>query len=145
MKAYLDASVLLPSLVAEPTTAVVRRSLLGEGRQLLVSEFADAEVASALSRLVRTRSLGEEQAIVALTDYDSWRATTTSTVELQTSDARMANLYVRRFETQLRAPDALHLAVVHRLGATLVTFDARLARAARTLGIEAEDPSGPER
>jgi uncharacterized protein len=50
---YLDASVLLPTLIAEPTTEAVYDCLGADGRELLISDFAAAEVASALSRLVR--------------------------------------------------------------------------------------------
>jgi len=37
----------------------------------------------------------------------------------------------------LRAPDAIHLAVADRLGATIATFDRGLAAAAEALGIPA--------
>jgi uncharacterized protein len=50
---YLDASVLPPTLIAEPTTEAVYDCLGADGRELLISDFAAAEVASALSRLVR--------------------------------------------------------------------------------------------
>jgi len=50
---YLDATVLLPTLIAEPTTEAVNDCLGADGRELLISDFAAAEVASALSRLVR--------------------------------------------------------------------------------------------
>jgi predicted nucleic acid-binding protein len=43
---------------------------------------------------------------------------------------------VREFSTNLTAPDALHLASAKNAGATLATFDARLADAARAQGVE---------
>jgi hypothetical protein len=73
-------------------------------------------------------------------DFDMWRAATTSSADIHAADARLANTYVRRFEFMLRAPDALHLAIAHRQRATLVTWDRRLKRAARELGIAIEVP-----
>jgi predicted nucleic acid-binding protein len=53
LSTYLDASVLLPTLIAEPATEAVYDCLGADGRESLISDFAAAEVASALSRLVR--------------------------------------------------------------------------------------------
>jgi hypothetical protein len=47
----VDASVLLPTLIAEPTTEAVYDCLGADGRELLISDFAAAEVPSALSRV----------------------------------------------------------------------------------------------
>jgi predicted nucleic acid-binding protein len=41
----------------------------------------------------------------------------------------------------LHAPDALHLAISRRLDVALVTFDRRMAAAARELGIAVEEPT----
>ena len=60
--------------------------------------------------------------------------------DVHPADVRLAYSYVRRFGLALRAPDALHLAITHRLNATLVTLDRRLERAARELGIAVEVP-----
>jgi hypothetical protein len=49
-----------------------------------------------------------------------------------------------RFELALRAPDALHLAMVIRLDASLITLDRRPAAAALGLEIAVETPSGAE-
>ena len=51
MSTYLDASVLLPTLIGEPATEAVYDCLGADGRELLISDFAAAEVASALSRV----------------------------------------------------------------------------------------------
>jgi predicted nucleic acid-binding protein len=57
MSIYLDASFLIPTLVEEKDSAVVNPYLNAVEDELLVSEFAAAEVASALSRLARMRLL----------------------------------------------------------------------------------------
>jgi len=140
VRLYLDASVLLPTLVAEQTSAAVDEFLRASDDVLTVSDFAAAEVASALSRLVRTDRLNAAAAAARLADFDAWRAGATENPDVDAHDCRLANTYVRRFDLKLRAPDALHAAICRRLGLMLVTLDRRLANAARELGIDVHVP-----
>ena len=71
---YLDASVLLPTLVVEQTSAAVDEFLLARANDLIVSDFTAAEVASALSRLVRMERLTTTEAANRLANFDDWRA-----------------------------------------------------------------------
>lgn len=141
MSAYLDASVLLPTLIQEPASEAVDAYFLESDQEFVTSEFAAAEVASALSRLIRMKLLDTADAKARLADFDVWRAAMTSPVDVHAADARLANAFVRRFELMLRAPDALHLAISQRLNATLVTLDGRLANAARELGVSVTEPT----
>lgn len=138
MSAYLDASAILPILIEEPGSILVDRFIADAGEALVVSEFAAAEVASALSRLVRTGLLEAADATARLADFDAWRASATVDLDLQASDIRLAHIFVRRFDLMLRAPDALHAALCRRADLTLVTLDRRLAAAAGELGIRTE-------
>jgi hypothetical protein len=133
---YLDASVLLPTLVPEPGSAAVDLFFSTATEPLVVSEFAAAEVSSAISRLVRMRLIRPDQATGRLAAFDGWRATEAEMLDVESADMRLAGVIVRRFDLMLRAPDALHLAICQRLGAQLITLDARLATAAGELGIE---------
>ncbi len=139
MSIYLDASFLVPTLVEEPVSAAVK-AYLATRPDRLISDFGAAEVASALSRLVRSGLLTAAQGAARLADFDAWRAATSSPADVHPADLRLAYAYVRRFDLALRAPDALHLAIAHRLNATLVTLDGRLERAAGQLGIAVEVP-----
>ena len=141
MITYVDSSVLLPTLIAEPTTEAVYDFLGAGDRKLLISDFAAAEVASALSRLVRRAVLTGADASERLADFEVWRAAMSAPVDIAASDARLAYIYVRRFDLGLRAPDALHLAIARRVDATLATLDRRLAKAARDLGIAVDEPT----
>ena len=141
MSAYLDTSVLLATLIAEPSTESVYDYLGAINQELLISDFAAAEVASTLSRLIRMRLLTDADASARLADFDAWRAAMSLLVDIRAADARLAYIYVRRFELGLRAPDALHLAITRRLEAALITLDRRLATAARELGIAIEMPT----
>ena len=138
MRIYLDASVLIALLAEEPTSGAVRRFLRAHREDRLISDFAAAEVASAISRLLRMRLLTEEEGSARLADFDAWRAAATSAADVHAADARLAYIYVRRFDLGLRAPDALHLAIARRLDATLVTLDRRLAIAANQLGVSVD-------
>jgi predicted nucleic acid-binding protein len=126
--------------VAEPASRDVKAYLTATDQELLVSEFAAAEVAAGLSRLARTNLLSAADALARLADFDAWRAAATSPVDVHPADARLAHAYVRRFDLMLRAPDALHLAIATRLDAALATLDRRLERAARQLGLAVEMP-----
>src|SRR5258708_15206870 len=112
LSAYLDTSVLLPTLIAEPMTEAVYGYLGADPQELLISDFAAAEVASALSRLVRMALLTEADASARLADFDG--AAMSLPVDIGASDARLAHIYVRRFDLALRAPDALHFAIALR-------------------------------
>lgn len=115
MTIYLDASVLIAVLAEEPASAAVRRFLRTHREDRLISDFAAAEVVSAISRLLRMRLLTEEEGSARLADFDAWRAAASSAADLHAADARLAYAYVRRFDLRLRAPDALHLAIARRL------------------------------
>jgi len=138
---YLDASAILPAFVAEPSSGAVSRYLSQADEALVVGEFAAAEVASALSRLTRMGALSSEAAAGHLADFDAWRAAFTEDLDLQASDVRLANVFVRRFDLGLRTPDALHVALCRRIDNTLVTLDRRLAAAALALGVVADCPA----
>jgi hypothetical protein len=138
---YLDASLLVSRFVLQPGTAAVDRLLESADDALAVSSFAAGELASALSRLVRMSELEPAQAREALDDFDSWVAGRAIEIETDDADVRLAATFVRRFELALRMPDALHLAACSRHGYSLVTLDARLARAAGELGLASIVPA----
>lgn len=143
--AYLDASVLVSLLLGEPSSAAVERWIAGVELPLLVSDFAAAEVSSAISLAVRQ---GRETAANGgdrLAQFDDWRSgAATIRIDVDAGDIRMADQIVRAFELGLKAPDALHVATAQRLNAKLITLDRRLLRAASALGVEAISPAGPQ-
>ncbi len=141
MSLYLDASVLLPTLVDEGSSEAVDALMERLDSAPVVSDFAVGEVASALSRLVRMRHLDASDVRARLSDFDAWRATDSAPQDVEPADIRLAAVFVRRLELGLRMPDAVHAALCRRLGHTLVTLDVRLAGAASALGIEILIPS----
>lgn len=121
-------------------SGAARRLLRQATDPFAVSDFAEGEVASAISRLVRTRELTPDQGVGALAVFDRWLPVAATRVSTESADIRAAILLVRQFDLKLRTPDALHLAISHRVSATLVTFDDRLALAAQAFGLSVLTP-----
>jgi uncharacterized protein len=138
--ATLDASVLVPLMVVEESSVAMQNWVSAYEGRLIVSEFAAAEASSGISKLVRMKRLSADEASAALDEFDAWRFSVTETINIGEADFRAAHLLVRRFETKLRAPDALHLAVARRLDATLVTRDQILRDAAMLVGVGVDAP-----
>ena len=89
----------------------------------MVSDFAASEVASAISRLVRTRLVTVPGAELLLARFDQWVTVNATPMTTTSADIAVAVKLVRRFELKLRTPDALHLVLARRSGAGLVTRD----------------------
>ena len=121
----------------EPGSTELNRSI--EGRDdLLVSDLAVTEVASALSRRVRQGTVTPEvarrvlHAIIGRLDGGAYQL-----VDLTRDVHRRAEHYLLSLkETPLRAADALHLALATSTrAASMASFDARLRAAARAVGL----------
>jgi predicted nucleic acid-binding protein len=117
--AVLDASAAIELLLRTPAGAQVEGAL--RGRRVVVPAHFDAEVFSALGRLVRQGSLAEglvEPILAELARAPFLR------LDLQ---PLLIAAWALRHNLALR--DALYVVLARRLGARLVTADARLAKA----------------
>jgi predicted nucleic acid-binding protein len=134
---YLDASLLTALITTEARTVQALNWLATVEVDLLTSEWALTEVASALSIKQRQGALdgagraAAEHTLGVIADQGL------DVVPVGTADFRRAADYVRPPERRLRAGDALHIAVTARLGATLHSLDRDQVTAARQLGIDA--------
>jgi len=112
-----------------------------EGREdLVISDFAVTEAASALSRRVRQGALTRDVARrVQRTIIESLESAPYQRVELTRDVHRRAEYFLLALtDVPLRAADALHLALAHSArAASLASFDSRLAAAARAVGLAA--------
>ncbi len=128
MTAYLDSSALLKLYVGEPDTDVAstiihRHRVWTTGRHTLV------EVRRNLARLLEGDELQKGRRAFA----EDWA--NISIVELDELACGRAAEFAE--QTGVKALDALHLGAAERAGAgrlPIVTFDRRLADAARSLG-----------
>ena len=104
---------------------------------LLVSDLAVTEIASALSRRVRQGAVTAEQALrVQREVIESLTGPPYQHVELSRDVHRRAEHLLLTLTKPLRASDALHLALaLSARAASMAAFDARLAVAARAVGL----------
>ena len=133
---YLDASVIVALFIEESLTKRARSAIVNQ--RLIVSDFAVTELSSAVARRVRMGEITAGDAATLFGNVDAWVGRGAVMERLEPTDLAYATLLVRRLELGLRAPDAVHLAIVTRLNATLVTLDAKLAGAAAALGMAVE-------
>jgi predicted nucleic acid-binding protein len=139
LSVYLDASVLVPLIVPDAHSARADAFMDSEPPDLILSDFAAAEFASAVARLVRMSQLRLDEARTAFTTFDSWSAMATRRVASDSDDARLAESMLRRLDIPLSTPDVLNLAIVRRLGCDLATFDSKMVVVAKRLGLAVLD------
>lgn len=134
MRAYLDASVLVALFTQDALTARGEAFLQAHAPVLIVSDFAAAEFAYAITRRVRTGEIAPGDARVVFANFDVWTACTVQREEMQTADIIAAEAFLRRLDLNLRTADAVNIAIAQRVGAALATFDEKMAASARLLG-----------
>lgn len=133
MSLYLDASALLPLFIEESATK--RAQDLLRGNILVISDFAVAEFSSGVARRTRLGEINESGASAVFAALDTWTVNAARRESLTAGDVGVAISLVRRLDLGLRAPDAINIAIAQRCEAELLTFDERMARSARALGL----------
>lgn len=124
----------------ERDSAKVNAALRGR-RDLMISDLAITEVVSAIARARREGLVSSEDAAkvhaLILQQVD---VGVVQRIDLAPDTHRAAERFLLSIDLiPLRAADALHLALAVTAGAAaLVTFDRRLAAAARTIGLPTE-------
>ena len=131
MSHYLDTSVVVTLLLQDMHSSRADAWLTRTKPTLLVSDFCSVEFAAVVSSRVRMNALTAENASLALRRFDDWLSRPVQFVRCTSDQMAAAAQIVRDITTKLGAPDAIHLAITRHLGATLATFDDRLAEAAR--------------
>jgi uncharacterized protein len=137
---YLDANVIVALVMPEALSSRADEFLTANPDLYLISNLGEAEVISAVSRRVRTAELTPDAGRIVLASLDDWRGRSVQSVEIHTGDIARAGAFLRRLDLPLLTPDAIHIAISQRLGATLVTFDRQMAASARALGADVAMP-----
>ena len=135
MSVYLDASILVALFTRDASTERATAFLRTELPVLVVSDFAAAEFASAVARLMRIRQLTGPETRTILANFDSWRLRAADATGILSSDVTTAASFIRRLDLTLRTGDAINIAMAQRIGATLATFDVKMADNARAIGV----------
>jgi len=135
--AYLDTSALAKIYVTEPESRELEEALVGR-RDLIVSDLVITELTSLLVRRVRAGQMTPPGArLLYRTVLRDVAREEFRSIELTRSVHREAERLMMALgdRVSLRAADGLHLALAALAGArTLVTFDRRMAAAARAMG-----------
>ena len=129
MATYLDSSAIVKLAVREPESAALRRYLQRRRRPLVSSALARTEVLRALlpagdEAISRGRAVLQRIDLIRLND-------------------RILNAAGVLRPPELRSLDAIHLATARELGdelSALVTYDDRMATAAKRLGYTIVQP-----
>ncbi len=137
---FWDSSAIVPLCLVQPASARAQ-GLLKEDHEMIVWWGSTVEVTSAVARLHREGGLspdGEESALGALRALEDRWYEVQPTVAVRRRAERLLRVH------PLRAADALQLAAAIAWAGdppqgSIVTFDGRLARAARREGLAAPD------
>ena len=131
MRLYFDTSALVKIVQAEPESAALRRYLR--------RHRGDGQVGSALSKteLVRAVTTGGNANV-------AHARRVLGRLDLIRLDSRILEDAATLSPAELRSLDAIHLACARVVGAELraiVTYDARMSRAAQSLGMPVVTPA----
>jgi hypothetical protein len=131
--------LLVTSLVPEADTGRVQVWLGRQGSgTLFISDWSLTEFSSALSIKVRTGRLVLEERATVLAGWAALRKTNLVTLPVLPWHFATAATYAERADLNLRAADALHLAIAAANGHSIATLDDRQGKAAVELGIPRE-------
>ena len=133
---YVDTSVIVALLTAEPGTAKVTKWYTAQRDAPTCSDWLLTEFASALSIKIRTKQVSEATAKSIRKELLVLAAGGLRVVPVSRSAFLHAATLTSAHQHGLRAGDALHLAVAIELGATqMATLDSGLAKNSRRLGL----------
>lgn len=136
---YADTCLLISLHVPDPGTPAALTWLEAAGKApIMASLWGLAEFASGLGIITRRGYITPAAHAAALAQFRRFTADRLSIEPPEATDFERAAGWVERFETGLRAADALHLAICARRSATLCTADDTLARAAGAFGVRVE-------
>ncbi|MGQ2990394.1 MAG: type II toxin-antitoxin system VapC family toxin [Brevundimonas sp.] len=132
---YLDASLLVAAVTAEPRHAFAKDWLRQHQSELSISSWCLTEVASALSLKARTGQITPHDRSVAARQIELMRNTFLLSAPIEETHFFAATRFIGRTD-KLRAGDALHLAIAADYGLEVVTLDRGMAESAATLSVD---------
>lgn len=134
---YFDTSFIVPYILPEATSNRIQQFFAGhQSQELAISHWTRVEFASMLAREVRIGGWTEQAARDADMRFESATAQSFVVLLPDRDDFNLCKRYLQRYDTGLRAGDALHLAIANNRNArTFYTLDKTLLRAGRLLGL----------
>ena len=117
---YVDTSIFVAAYVLEVGTTRVQLWLNDQpAGQLAISEWVVTEVSSALAARLRSGSITVEERSRAQANFRNITDNSVSILGIERSDFQLATRFCDRYDSKIRAADALHLAIASHSGATL--------------------------
>lgn len=140
---YVDTSALGAVFFREATSGAVAAALRSHSAEgLVISGWTLTEMASVGAIKERAGTVSPAVRAEAMRAFQRFASTELQVVEVEAFDYRGAASLVEKV-ANLRAGDALHVAIAHRLGAKLATLDLRLGQAASACGVRVMDLAAP--
>lgn len=134
---YFDTSFLVPMLVPEASS----RQILTTMQELnwsgfAISQWVQVEFSSMIAQSVRRGSLEPSRALRANLEFEELVERSFAILLPSQADFRLAARFLLRFETKLRAGDALHLAIASNQKARMIySLDSTMISAGTILGL----------
>lgn len=137
---YCDANIVIAIFVREALSSRIQTWVADPNVGIVISDLTVLEFTSAISRLVRERKLDTAEARSIFSRFEFWRAALGRPMTITRNMFVYARTIVEDAALGVRGPDALHLALLQVTGLPFATFDARLRRAADTIGLATLEP-----
>jgi predicted nucleic acid-binding protein len=134
---YFDTSFLVPLVVPEPTSDDVITFMQGlDEAQFAISHWVQVEFSSMIARSVRMRRIESRTARLMNAKFADRVGGFFNVLLPSGDDFNLARDYVMRFETGLKAGDALHLAIAsNRNAQAIYSLDDTVIKAGTKLGL----------
>lgn len=134
---YFDTSFLAPLVLPEATSDRIATFMRGLSvEQFAVSHWTRVEFSSSLAREVRMGGLDAQAAAQADARFEAMVDASFAILLSSADEFDLAKRYLGRFETGLRARDALHLAIAsNRRAGAIYSLDKALLKAGSALGL----------
>jgi predicted nucleic acid-binding protein len=132
---YFDTSIIVAFYCPEPVSNEAE-NLLRRAKDLYISPLVEVELASAVSRKVREKTLSITDAARIIAEFKTHvDQGIFHMVSISSIHFACAFNWIASFITPLRAFDAIHCAIASQINETIVTADASLAHSAKILHV----------
>ena len=134
---YFDTSFVTPLFRPEPTSAAVNKFFREAAETgLVTSHWTRAEFSSLVARDLRMRLIDQARAASLDSSFEAALAQSFTLIMPTVEDIDLCKWYLQRYETGLRAGDALHLAIAKNNNAhAIYSLDDKMIRAGKLLGL----------